>query len=279
MPISKKERKINAAAAQVKTSPELLGREIAKGMGFRSPENPGPEEFAGDYKGVLIGYARVSTEDQNLALQHDALARHGIPADRIYSEHISGVKANRPQLAEALKAARRGDTIVVWKLDRLGRSTIDLINLVRDMEARGVGFRSLTEYLDTTTAVGKLFFYIIASIAEFERNLISDRTKEGMKAARARGHRGGRTRKLDATKMKGIVAMLEDETVIMADVCATFGVSRSTIQRELKRKADEDKRRAIAALADPSKRTIRKTVGDDVADGRPTARVILQPRP
>jgi len=146
--------------------------------------------------GIRIGYARVSTDDQLLGLQIDALKAAGCV--RIYQELASGKQADRPELAQALKALRRGDTLVVWRLDRLGRSLPHLVESVTAIEVLGASFESLTEKIETGSATGRLVFHLFAALAEFERNLISERTKEGLKAARKRGHRGGRKPALDA---------------------------------------------------------------------------------
>ena len=139
---------------------------------------------------ALIGYARVSTADQTLALQLDALRAAG--CEQVFEDHASGAKADRPGLAEAIAYVRRGDTLVTWKLDRLGRSMAHLIETVRLLDARGVGFRSLTEGVDTTTPGGTLVFHLFGALAQFERDLIRERTNAGLKAAEARGHKGGR---------------------------------------------------------------------------------------
>jgi len=139
---------------------------------------------------ALIGYARVSTAEQNLMLQRDALASVG--CETVFQDHASGAKAERPGLADALAYLRRGDALVVWKLDRLGRSMVHLIDTVRELEARGAGFRSLTEGVDTTTPGGTLVFHIFGALAQFERDLIRERTNAGLKAAEARGKKGGR---------------------------------------------------------------------------------------
>lgn len=139
---------------------------------------------------ALIGYARISTAEQSLALQHDALARAGCAV--VFEDRASGSKTERPGLAEALAHLRRGDTLVVWKLDRLGRSMAHLIDTVRGLEARGEGFRSLTEGVDTTTPGGTLVFHLFGALAQFERDLIRERTHAGLKAAEARGRKGGR---------------------------------------------------------------------------------------
>lgn len=140
--------------------------------------------------GVRIGYARVSTDDQNLAAQHDALARAG--CEQVYSEYVTGAKDDRGELAQAMKALRAGDTLVVWRLDRLGRSLSHLLTTVNGLAKRGVAFESITERIDTTSAAGTLIFHIFASLAQFERQLISERTKAALAAGRARGRKGGR---------------------------------------------------------------------------------------
>jgi DNA invertase Pin-like site-specific DNA recombinase len=145
---------------------------------------------------ALVGYARVSTAEQNLDLQRSALAAAG--CEEVHEDHASGAKAERPGLAEALGHVRRGDTLVVWKLDRLGRSLAHLIDTVRTLEAEGVGFRSLTEGVDTTTPGGMLVFHIFGALAQFERDLIRERTSAGLKAAEARGRKGGRRPGRDA---------------------------------------------------------------------------------
>lgn len=185
--------------------------------------------------GMLIGYARVSTDDQRLDLQREALTRAGVDPSRIYEERVSGVKTNRPQLAECLRSLRDGDVLTVWRLDRLGRSTIDLIKITEELKARGIGFCSLSESLDTTTAAGKMIFHVMAAFAEFERNLIVERTRAGLKAARARGHRGGRKPKVTPQMLKAARAMLADPTVIMQEVADTLKISRSAIYRALQR--------------------------------------------
>ncbi|AMK21184.1 invertase (plasmid) [Sphingobium sp. TA15] len=152
-------------------------------------QNDGKTDTIGQHV-ALIGYARVSTADQKLALQLDALSAAG--CDRIFDDYASGAKADRPGLAEALTYLRTGDTLVVWKLDRLGRSMSHLIEKVGELAARGVGFRSLTEQIDTTTSGGMLVFNIFGSLAQFERDLIRERTHAGLRAARERGSQGGR---------------------------------------------------------------------------------------
>lgn len=198
---------------------------------------------------MMIGYARVSTEDQKLDLQKDALIRAGIEADCIYAEHVSGVKTKRPKLDECLKALREGDILVVWRLDRLGRSLPELIRILDTLQRKGIGFRSLNESIDTTTAVGRMVFHMMAAIAQFERDLISERTKAGLKAARARGHRGGRKPKMDAKKIKMAKAMLGDPTVTMAEVAAALNVCQATIYRALAREREPLKAKQLAKVA------------------------------
>lgn len=221
--------------------------------------------------GLLIGYARVSTEDQILTLQIDALLRAGVDRGYIYEEQVSGVSTKRPQLDAALKALRPGDVLVTWRLDRLGRSVPELIRIMDDLQKRGIAFRSLSESIDTGTAAGKMVFHMLAAFAEFERNLISERTKAGMKAARARGHRGGRKRKLNDAKLKAIIAMLGDPRVTMAEVAETFGVGRSTIQRELARAREQGKHADLLRAADKHSRPSPRKKNAE--------RAILQPQP
>lgn len=148
---------------------------------------------------ALIGYARVSTSDQDLSLQRDALEAAG--CQRIFEEYASGAKAERPELAAALSYLREGDILVIWKLDRLGRSIRHLIETVADLERRGIGLRSLTEAVDTTTPGGRLLFHIFGALAQFERDLIIERTTAGLRAAEARGRKGGRARVITPEKL------------------------------------------------------------------------------
>lgn len=149
---------------------------------------------------ALIGYARVSTAEQNTSLQTDALRLAG--CERFFEDSVSGVKADRPGLAAALAYAREGDTLVVWRLDRLGRSLAHLIEVINALEARGVGFRSLTEAIDTTTSGGRLIFHVFGALSQFERDLIRDRTKAGLIAAAARGRKGGRKPVMNDDKLQ-----------------------------------------------------------------------------
>jgi DNA invertase Pin-like site-specific DNA recombinase len=175
---------------------------------------------------MLIGYARVSTADQNLDLQKDALLAAG--CERIFTDTASGVKAQRPGLTAALQHCRPADTLVVWKLDRLGRSLPHLVETVRDLVAQGVGFRSLQENIDTTSSGGKLIFHIFASLAEFERDIIRERTKAGLSAARARGRKGGRPKGVDERKKKAALALKKDPERSVKEICEIVGISRNT---------------------------------------------------
>lgn len=179
--------------------------------------------------GKRIGYARVSTDDQNLDLQRDALALAGCSS--IYEEIISGKSTERPELRHCLKALRSGDTLVVWRLDRLGRSLPDLVGIVTRLEQEEVGFESINERIETTSAAGKLIFHVFAALAEFERNLIRERTRAGLLAARARGRKGGRKPVLDARQLREIRALLSDPEIHVADVARRYGVSRTTLYR------------------------------------------------
>lgn len=176
-----------------------------------------------------IGYARVSTEDQTLDLQLDALKAHG--CEVLYQEHASGKNADRPELENALKALRTGDHLVVWRLDRLGRNLADLVQIVNDLEKRGVGLVSLTEQINTASPSGKLVFHIFASLAEFERNLIRERTLAGLQAARARGRRGGRPTKLTDKDIAMIQSLMADRSTDVGEIAKRFGVHRSTLYR------------------------------------------------
>jgi len=175
---------------------------------------------------MLVGYARVSTVDQNLDLQTDALQAAG--CERLFTDTISGARAERPGLAKALHECRPGDTLVVWKLDRLGRSLPYLVETVRDLLDRGIGFKSLQESLDTTTSGGRLIFHIFASLSEFERDVIRERTNAGLSAARARGRKGGRPKGVDEKKQKAALALKKDPTYSISEICEIVGISRNT---------------------------------------------------
>ncbi len=175
---------------------------------------------------MLIGYARVSTIDQNLDLQKDALSAAG--CERLFTDTVSGAKVERPGLTAALNDCRLGDTLVVWKLDRLGRFLPHLVETVRELGARGVGFKSVQEQLDTTTSGGKLIFHLFASLAEFERDLIRERTQAGLAAARARGRKGGRPKGVDQKKQQAALALKQDGQRSVREICEIVGISRNT---------------------------------------------------
>ncbi|MGK0270654.1 MAG: DNA invertase Pin-like site-specific DNA recombinase [Cocleimonas sp.] len=187
---------------------------------------------------MKIGYSRVSTIEQSLDSQTDALKNAG--CERIYTEKASGKTKVRPELERMLDAMREGDIVVVWRLDRLGRSLTDLIDLMGQFKDRGVEFISLTEQIDTTTPIGTLTFHLFASIAEFERQLTSERTKVGLQAARARGRKGGRKVKLTKGEIKKAQAMLLDSSVTKTDVATHFGISRPTLNKYLTSTGEAD---------------------------------------
>ena len=182
---------------------------------------------------MIIGYARVSTQDQNPQLQRDALEEAG--CEQIFEERVTGTKRERPELQACLRTLRDGDTLVVWKLDRLARSLKDLMELIHEMDDRGVGFRSLTEAIDTTSAGGKLVFHIFGALAEFEHSLIRERTLAGLASARARGRKGGRRPVMSAADVRKAAAMLADPEITKTEVAKHFGVSRVTLNASLER--------------------------------------------
>jgi DNA invertase Pin-like site-specific DNA recombinase len=177
--------------------------------------------------GRLIGYARVSTSDQRLDLQIEALKRAGVLEDNIHADRISGVRDSRTGLTNAWRDLRRGDTLVVWKLDRLGRSLPDLLKKMDDLHRMGVGFRSLTEAIDTNTAMGQLVLHVMGAVAQFERDLTRERTAAGMRSAKDRGIQLGAKRKLSDAKLEKAKILLRRQTV--RDVAAELGVSPGTI--------------------------------------------------
>ncbi len=179
----------------------------------------------------LVGYPRVSTVDQNPELQHDALMAAG--CSRVFTDKASGVASDRPQLAAALDYLREGDSLVVWRLDRLGRSLKHLLEVVSALDERDVGFQSLHESIDTTTSTGKLVFHIVGALAEFERDLIKDRTTAGLAAARARGRVGGRKPVLTAQQIQVALKMYAAGDSTVADIAKVLRVSRATIYRQL----------------------------------------------
>lgn len=179
-----------------------------------------------------IGYARVSTSDQSVDLQRDALAAAG--CSRIFEDSSSGTVRDRPELLAAINYLRAGDTLVVWRLDRLGRSLKHLIETVQLLDERGVGFRSLHENIDTTTSTGRLVFHIFAALAEFERDLIVDRTKAGLEAARLRGAKAGRPPALSADQIKVVRNLHSAGDTTVQQIADVVGVSRATVYRALK---------------------------------------------
>ncbi len=176
---------------------------------------------------MLIGYARVSTHEQNLHLQQDALKEAG--CKKILVEQVSGVATARPELDKALEMLREGDTLVVWRLDRLGRSLKHLIELTGDLEERKVGFRSLQESMDTSSSGGKLIFHVFGALAEFERNLIGERTQAGLAAARARGRKGGRPKRLDEKKRKAVIQLYNERQHTVNEICQMMGITKPTL--------------------------------------------------
>lgn len=181
---------------------------------------------------MLIGYARISTDDQNLQPQLDALEAAG--CDRVFQDQMSGVTAQRPGLEEAIEFARQGDLLVIWRLDRLGRSLKNLIQLVTELEDRGVGLKSLHESIDTSSSSGKLVFHMFGALAEFERNLIIERTNAGLSAARARGRVGGRPPALTKEEQKTVVAMYKSKQHTIKDICSMANISKPTLYKYLK---------------------------------------------
>jgi DNA invertase Pin-like site-specific DNA recombinase len=213
--VSKKPSKNSPGQNVVKTSPPAATRQR-------------PAKASG--AGARIGYARVSTEDQNFSLQHDALGAAG--CQTIYEENASGKTAARQELENCLKALRPGDTLVVWRLDRLGRSLGDLVAIVTGLHDRGIGFESLTEKIDTNSAPGKLIFHVFAALAEFERNLIRERTLAGLEAARRRGRIGGRQPKVDS-KMRKKIEAWKGAGMPITGIAAMLGLARSTVYNHL----------------------------------------------
>lgn len=182
---------------------------------------------------MIIGYARVSTQDQNPALQLDALA--AAQCEQVFYEKATGSNRERPELTACLRSMRAGDTLVVWKLDRLARSLKDLVEIIDGLQERGVGFRSLTEAIDTTSTGGRLVFHIFGALAEFEHSLIRERTIAGLAAARARGRRGGRKPSMSKADIRKAAAMLSDPLITKTEVAHHFKISRVTLNAALKR--------------------------------------------
>lgn len=184
---------------------------------------------------MLIGYARVSTDDQNLDLQLDALKAAG--CEQTYADKLGGAVKLRPGLDEAFKYLRPGDTLVIWKLDRLGRTVKGLVDLVEDLQARDIQFRSLTDGIDTSTPSGRFFFHVMAAMAQMERELIRERTQAGLAAAKARGRTGGRKRVMDASKVSAAKKLLEAGTSA-TEVAKNLGVGRATLYRAMAQNPD-----------------------------------------
>src|SRR5215469_5799400 len=185
---------------------------------------------------MIIGYARVSTRDQNLDLQRDALSRAG--AERLFEDEASGARDDRPGLADALSHLWSGDCLIVWRLDRLGRTMRSLIGFVEDLRERGIDFRSVTEGIDTTTPAGRFFFHVLAALAQMERELIRERTNAGLAAARARGRKGGRPSKITKRQLDHAKRLLADPRTTMLEVAASLRVDRTTLYRALVRERD-----------------------------------------
>lgn len=182
---------------------------------------------------MLIGYQRVSTDDQNLDLQRQALIEAGVDPQNIYEDRMSGSVRERPGLDNALRALREGDTLVVWRLDRLARSLKDLIRISEQLADRGVGLRSLKESIDTSTATGRLYFHLMGALAEFERNLIRERTMAGLEAARRRGRKPGRKPKMTDRKLAAALALVDEGRLLRREIAQEIGVSESTLFKAL----------------------------------------------
>lgn len=195
---------------------------------------------------MIVGYARVSTQDQNPQLQLDALVAAG--CEQVFHEKATGVVRERPELTTCIRTLRKGDTLVVWKLDRLARSLKDLVEIVHDLNSRQVGFKSLTESIDTTSSGGRLVFHIFGALAEFEHSLIRERTVAGLAAARARGRKGGRKPVLSPADIRKAAAMLADPNITKTEVAKHFSVSRVTLNAALTR----------SGMVDPQ--TVRRAV-------------------
>ena len=182
---------------------------------------------------MIIGYVRVSTQDQNPEFQIDALEKAG--CEQIFQEKFTGKLRERPELSQCLRTLRKGDIQIVWKLDRLARSLKDLVEIVQELQDREIGFRSLTESIDTTSSGGRLVFHILGALAEFEHDLIRERTIAGLQAARARGRKGGRKPAMSDVDVKKAAAMLLDPNITKKEVAEHFAVSRTTLNASLQR--------------------------------------------
>lgn len=186
---------------------------------------------------MKIGYARVSTVDQHFRMQEDALKSSG--CEEIYTDVISGVKSQRPGLEKAFSHLREGDTLIVWKLDRLGRSIQHLIQTINDLQNKKIAFKSLQENMDTSTSGGKLIFHIFSALAEFERSLIQERTQAGLKAARARGKMGGRPPLLDTRQINRMIEMYNEQKNTVAEICKIYSISRPSFYNYLNNRRRE----------------------------------------
>ena len=189
---------------------------------------------------MLIGYARVSTDDQNLHLQNDALQKAG--CEKIYTDQLSGGTTERPGLTTVFEVLREGDSLVIWRLDRLGRSLKHLIAMIDQLDKRKIGLKSLTENIDTSTSGGRLIFHIFGALAEFERQLIRERTQAGVNAARARGRQGGRPRALDSNKKNLALRLYQEKKHSIAEICKMMTISKSTLYNYL---AEADQAAAV----------------------------------
>lgn len=182
---------------------------------------------------TYFGYARVSTNEQNVDLQMDALLLAGCQKQNIFKDKMSGAKAERPELNKCLDKLSKGDVLIVWRLDRLGRSMVHLVSLIETLKEKGVGFKSICDgSIDTTTASGELVFNIFSSMAQFERRLIQERTHAGLTAARARGRKGGRP-KVDSAKIQTAKRMHSDKTLSIKEICKVLKISKATLYRYL----------------------------------------------
>lgn len=184
---------------------------------------------------MLVGYARVSTDDQNLDLQRDALQKAG--CEHVFQDLTGGAKAERPGLKQALDYSRSGDTLVVWRLDRLSRSLKNLIEMITHLESKKIGLKSLQESIDTTTSSGKLVFHIFGALAEFERHLIKERTQAGLQAARARGRKGGRPQKLNKEKQRLTVKLYKEQKHTINQICDMMAISKPTLYKYIRQES------------------------------------------
>jgi DNA invertase Pin-like site-specific DNA recombinase len=199
---------------------------------------------------MLIGYARVSTSDQDLRSQEDVLKSAG--CEDIYTDVVSGVKTARPGLHSAVSHLRKGDTLVVWRLDRLGRSLAHLIQTIKELSEKGIGFKSLQENIDTTTSGGQLIFHIFGALAQFERELIRERTNAGLKAARIRGRMGGRPVQLNKQEIRKLKKHYDKGDLSVMEICKLFNITKPTLYRYLKNESQKqlNHKEAIKKLHD-----------------------------